>query len=48
MRVGHLKTLDVTSISTLAKLFQYCLLQKLQKYAGFHDLQLGLIEGGGM
>ena len=36
-----------TSVSTLAKLFKYFLLQKLEKYAGFHDLLLGVTEGGG-
>ena len=37
----------VTSVNVLAKVFEYCLLEKLSCYTKLHDLQFGFTAGGG-
>ena len=37
----------VTSVNVLAKVFKYCLLEKLSCYTKLHDLQFGFTAGGG-
>ena len=37
----------VTSINVLAKIFEYCLLFKLENYFVINDLQFGFTVGGG-
>ena len=37
----------VTSVNVLAKVFEYCLLEKLSCYSKLHDLQFGFTAGGG-
>ena len=37
----------VTSFNLLAKVFEYCLFEKLSCYTKLHDLQFGFTAGGG-
>ena len=37
----------VTTVSIIAKIFEYCLINKLSNYMSMHELQFGFTKGGG-
>ena len=37
----------VTSVSVIAKVFEYCIVKRLYMYIKLHDLQFGFTKGGG-
>ena len=37
----------ITTINVLAQVYEYCLLDKLQKNVNFHEMQFGFTAGGG-
>ena len=38
---------SVTTVSVIAKVFEYCFVKKLNMYIKLHDLQFGFKKGGG-